>query len=91
MKPTIVWMVDGCQWGFDIRANLLSKLMTNYNHKQVVVLGKERDAVLKEIRDAKADIILVMNQKGLRYLDKTDFNKIIVGLSSLRTFQGWKR
>ena len=90
-KPIICWLVDGCQWGFDIRANILSKLLTNFNSKQVIASGKREIDLVREIREVKADIILSMNQRGLRFISKKDAKKVVVGLSSIRSLKGWKR
>ena len=91
MKPTILWLTDGKNWGFDIRANILSKLLTNFNSKQVIASGKREIDLVREIREVKADIILSMNQRGLRFISKKDAEKVVVGLSSIRSLKGWQR
>ena len=90
-KPIILFLTDGVSWGFDIRANILSKLLTNFNSKQVIASGKREIDLVREIREVKADIILSMNQRGLRFIGKKDAKKVVVGLSSIRSLKGWKR
>ena len=90
-KPTILWLTDGVGWGFDIRANVLSKLLPDFEHKKVIASGKREIDLVREIRKVKADIILSMNQRGLRFISKKDAEKVVVGLSSIRSLKGWKR
>ena len=90
-KPVILFLTDGCGWGFDIRANILSKLLPDFEHKQVIASGKREIDLVREIRKVKADVILSMNQRGLRYISKKDAEKVVVGLSSIRSLEGWRR
>ena len=90
-KPTIFWFADGVGWGFDIRAEYLTKLLPNFNHEIFKAMGKTSKQTVETVKKSNADIIFVMSPRGLWYFPKRLYKKIVVGLSSIRTLQGWQR
>lgn len=58
-KANILWVTDGTGWGWDIRANYISSILTKYNHHVINVRNSLREAIREAVEKVKPEIILI--------------------------------
>jgi hypothetical protein len=75
-KPKVIWIVDGKDWGWDIRARNLIPLLPDYRHK--VIHGNQRimEQIFTDIIAYEPDIIVcnpIVLMPFIPYLERTVF------------------
>ena len=58
-KKNILWVTDGTGWGWDIRANYISSLLTEYCHHIINARGRSPDVVVEAIAQIQPAIVVV--------------------------------
>ena len=93
MKPVIIWIMSGDGWVWDIRVKEMRKRMPEYQHIKVEAPRTQDE--LQEfraiIREIDPEIIMALNQRGLKNIPGEYKKRTIVSLTSIRSFENWER
>lgn len=57
-KPRVLWIADGKNWGWDIRAHAVSALLPQYRHKITYGAFRTLEEVIIEMIEFNPDIVV---------------------------------
>ncbi|MCK9521311.1 MAG: hypothetical protein M0R74_20150, partial [Dehalococcoidia bacterium] len=83
-KSKILWVTDGTGWGWDIRANAISNILTQYEHHLMTLRYCPRTDLTLRVSELRPDVIVIFSPILVQFIPNAFADNTIVCLPGTR-------